>query len=125
MATRYVKVTERGFNLIREYIYSSESKAGAMDDGPAIEAEKAFNAVKRIEVRNSIEPLSFVCESTPVKAAKDKWVSIPEVRASMNKKLDDIRPTFDAMTEKEYGDWIDALEFPEFLELFDICDAAQ
>jgi len=75
---------------------------------------------ERIEVSNSISPHSFGCKSIPVNA-DDTWVSVPRVRESMIKKLNDIKPTFDELTEIEYGDWLDSLEFPEFLELMDMC----
>jgi len=59
MAGKYIKVTEREFNLIRHAVYSSESQAGAMDDEPADEAYKAYEAVQKAEKRNGLKPLNF------------------------------------------------------------------
>lgn len=55
MATEYVKLTRREFDLIREEIYLSESQSGCMDEEPAEVARKAYDAIKRAEKRNGIE----------------------------------------------------------------------
>lgn len=57
MATKYIKVTEKEFDLIREEIYSSASQAGCMDENAALEAEKAMEAVHKVEKRNGFNPL--------------------------------------------------------------------
>ncbi|MBO1897536.1 hypothetical protein HNW13_017505 [Shewanella sp. BF02_Schw] len=50
MTTRYIKVTEREFELIRSEIYSAEAQAGCMDEDAAEVAYKAFDAVKKAEL---------------------------------------------------------------------------
>ncbi|WP_390241938.1 hypothetical protein [Vibrio sp. R78045] len=37
--------------------------------------------------------------------------------ASLRVKMESIRLTIDTMTDNQYGDWIESLEFDEFLEL--------
>ncbi|MEZ8959559.1 hypothetical protein AB6E94_19255 [Vibrio lentus] len=37
--------------------------------------------------------------------------------ASLRVKMESIRLTIDTMTDAQYGDWIESLEFDEFLEL--------
>ncbi|MCG6387551.1 hypothetical protein K6U51_12690 [Vibrio fluvialis] len=59
MATEYVKLTRREFDLIREEIYSSESQSGCMDEEPAEVARKAYDAIKRAEKRNGIEGYEY------------------------------------------------------------------
>jgi len=44
-------------------------------------------------------------------------------RISLREKLKSIgSERFDAMTEDEYGDWIDSLTFEEFLQLHELCN---
>lgn len=44
-------------------------------------------------------------------------------RISLRAKLKSIgSERFDAMTEDEYGDWIDSLTFDEFLQLHELCN---
>ncbi|EKO3414733.1 hypothetical protein N2V14_004085 [Vibrio fluvialis] len=59
MATEYVKLTRKEFDLIREEIYSSESQSGCMDEEPAEVARKAFNAIKKAEKRNGIDGFEY------------------------------------------------------------------
>jgi len=47
-------------------------------------------------------------------------------RISLRAKLKSIgSERFDAMTEDEYGDWIDSLTFEEFLELHELCNGSE
>jgi predicted glycosyl hydrolase (DUF1957 family) len=59
MPSRYIRITEREFELIRNEIYSAESASGAMDEDAAHEARMAFKAVQSAEKRNDIKPLQF------------------------------------------------------------------
>jgi hypothetical protein len=75
--------------------------------------------------RNTINMPGLVKE--PVKPVVVEQVSDqdPEEnphRISLRAKLKSIgSERFDAMTEDEYGDWIDSLTFEEFLELHKLC----
>ncbi len=57
MTAKYVKLTLNEFNKIREEIYASYAQSGCMDLDAAECAEKAFDAVKKAEKRNDVEPL--------------------------------------------------------------------
>lgn len=57
MATRYIKITEKEFDAIREEIYSAESAIGAMEDDARKDVERAVRAMKAVEKRNGLEPL--------------------------------------------------------------------
>ncbi|ENB2053109.1 hypothetical protein D2H34_004576 [Vibrio fluvialis] len=59
MATEYVKLTRKEFDLIREEIYSAESASGGMDEEAADVARKAYDAIKRAEKRNGIEGFEY------------------------------------------------------------------
>lgn len=57
MGTRYIKITEKEFEAIREEIYSADSASGAMDDDARKDVERAVKAMKAVEKRNGLEPL--------------------------------------------------------------------
>jgi predicted glycosyl hydrolase (DUF1957 family) len=59
MPSRYVRVTEREFELIRNEIYAAESASGGMDENAAQEVRMAFKAIQSAEKRNDIKPLQF------------------------------------------------------------------
>jgi hypothetical protein len=56
-ASRYVQVTKSEFKSISAEIYASEIQSGCMDDEPAAVACKAFDAVKKAELRNGLKPM--------------------------------------------------------------------
>ena len=51
---KYLKITPKEFELIREEIESSYSQAGCMDDEAANVAVEAYKAMKKVEKRNNI-----------------------------------------------------------------------
>ena len=55
------------------------------------------------------------------KSAKEEWTSDKAVLTRLKTKMKIVKNTFDDFTEDEYGDWIDSLEFDEFLELMNLC----
>lgn len=57
MATRYIKITEKEFDAIREEIYSAQSAIGAMEDDAQKDVERAVKAMKAVEKRNGLKPL--------------------------------------------------------------------
>ncbi|MBF4275617.1 hypothetical protein, partial [Vibrio anguillarum] len=40
-----------------------------------------------------------------------------DASANLKVKMEAVRDSFDDMTEEQYGDWLDSLEFDEFIEL--------
>lgn len=59
------------------------------------------------------EPLENASIIVPPSMDKDR--ESPEVLARLRPKLADLVKRIDAMSEDEYGDWVDALPFDEFV----------
>lgn len=57
MSTRYIKITEKEFDAIREEINSAHSAIGAMDDDASKDVLRAVRAMQAVEKRNGLEPL--------------------------------------------------------------------
>ncbi|MEZ8733793.1 hypothetical protein [Vibrio sp. 10N.239.312.D08] len=52
-----------------------------------------------------------------IKSAPEHNEPNEEAAANLKVKMEAIRDTIDDMTEEQYGDWVDSLEFEEFIEL--------
>lgn len=52
-----------------------------------------------------------------VETKPDDSVPNETASASLKVKMEAIRDSIDTMTEDEYGDWVNSLEFDEFIEL--------
>lgn len=67
----------------------------------------------------------FVKEPSKPEVVEQIVEQDPEInphRISLREKLKSIgSERFDAMTDDEYGDWIDSLTFDEFLQLHELC----
>ena len=64
---------------------------------------------------NELKSTGVATEKTVV----EKFVSIKSEKAlnSVLAKLHEIAPRFDDMSEEEWGEWVNSLEPPEFIEL--------
>lgn len=110
---------ERGLVYVPDLIIDGVKTAiqGAKQYDTKAEAlAEAQSVIKRYLSKN--------LEHTKVEKAISEYEQ-PNVAAlaSLKLKLEAVRDTIDAMTEDEYGDWIDSLTFEEFMELIRLGEA--
>lgn len=101
-------------------IVSNVNQKGSIQTSQAAKAEK-FVGDYLLDLMKCDHKIKFKTAYKEIEIS-NKWVSDIDAYNRMKVKLEQIKPTFDDLSEDEYGDWINSLEFDEFLELMEMCD---
>ncbi|MBF4374969.1 hypothetical protein [Vibrio anguillarum] len=95
--------------LIVDGVKTAIQGAQQFDSIDAAIAEAKLVIQRHIDAKN---PVNEKIKSTPNYNEPNE-----NALANLKVKMEAVRDSFDDMTDEQYGDWLDSLEFDEFIEL--------
>lgn len=111
---------KRGLMFIPHLIIDG-IKTSIQDAQPCNSKEAALSEAEAV-IKNYPTKITSSVDEKTVKDKINYAEPNEDAAARLKEKMEVIRNTIDTMSKDEYGDWVDKLEFDEFIELIKLTD---